>query len=104
MNTTKETLIDNTLTVGELIEKLNFGLLNGYITKDHKICVGNNTDTYYVENIALPAMVLENKNFKQVQMLFTKCDCIFDKPITWEGYLEYYVCSKCGRKAPEIKT
>lgn len=28
----------------------------------------------------------------------SNCVHVFDKPVTWEGCLEYYVCSKCGKK------
>lgn len=26
------------------------------------------------------------------------CEHKFDEPVTWEGVLEYYKCSKCGAK------
>ncbi len=63
----------NNLTVGSLIEKLNFAIENGYITNEHTILIGGNGDTCLVQNLTLPAVVLDcSKDFKQVQMLFTK--------------------------------
>jgi len=63
----------NNLTVGSLIEKLNFAIDNGYITNEHNILIGGNGDTCLVQNLTLPAVVLDSsKEFKQVQMLFTK--------------------------------
>jgi hypothetical protein len=63
----------NNLTVGDLIEKLNFAIENGYITNNHTILIGGNGDTCLVQNLTLPAVMLDNsKDFKQVQMLFTK--------------------------------
>jgi hypothetical protein len=63
----------NNLTVGSLIEKLNFAIENGYITNEHTILIGENGDTCLVQNLTLPAVVLDSsKEFKQVQMLFTK--------------------------------
>jgi len=63
----------NNLTVGSLIEKLNFAVENGYITNEHTILIGGNGDTCIVQNLTLPAVILDKeKDFKQVQMLFTK--------------------------------
>ena len=63
----------NNLTVGSLIEKLNFAIENGYITNEHTILIGGNGDTCLVQNLTLPAVILDKeKEFKQVQMLFTK--------------------------------
>jgi hypothetical protein len=63
----------NNLTVGSLIEKLNFAIENGYITNEHTILIGGNGDTCLVQNLTLPTVVLDSsKEFKQVQMLFTK--------------------------------
>lgn len=63
----------NNLTVGSLIEKLNFAIENGYITNEHTIVIGGNGDTCLVQNLTLPAVILDKeKDFKQVQMLFTK--------------------------------
>jgi hypothetical protein len=63
----------NNLTVGSLIEKLNFAIENGYITNEHTILIGGNGDTCLVQNLTLPSVALDNsKEFKQVQMLFTK--------------------------------
>ena len=63
----------NNLTVGSLIEKLNFAIENGYITNEHTILIGGNGDTCLVQNLTLPAVILDKDNeFKQVQMLFTK--------------------------------
>lgn len=63
----------NNLTVGSLIEKLNFAIENGYITNEHTILIGENGDTCLVQNLTLPAVILDKeKEFKQVQMLFTK--------------------------------
>jgi len=63
----------NNLTVGSLIEKLNFAIENGYITNEHTIIIGGNGDACIVQNLTLPAVILDKeKNFKQVQMLFTK--------------------------------
>ena len=63
----------NNLTVGSLIEKLNFAIENGYITNEHTILIGGNGDTCIVQNLTLPAVILDKeKEFKKVQMLFTK--------------------------------
>lgn len=63
----------NNLTVGSLIEKLKFAIENGYITNEHTILIGGNGDTCLVKNLTLPAVILDKeKDFKQVQMLFTK--------------------------------
>ncbi len=63
----------NNLTVGSLIEKLNFAIENGYITNEHTILIGGNGDTCLVQNLTLPSVILDkDKEFKQVQMLFTK--------------------------------
>lgn len=65
----------NNLTVGSLIENLNFAIENGYITNEHTILIGGNGDTCLVQNLTLPAVILDkdkDKEFKQVQMLFTK--------------------------------
>jgi hypothetical protein len=63
----------NSLTVGDLLEKLNFAIENGHITKGHTICIGGNGDTCIIQNLVLPSVILDNnKKFKKVQMLFTK--------------------------------
>lgn len=64
----------NNLTVGSLIKKLNFLIENGYITNEHSILIGGNGETCFVQNLTLPAVILlkNGKEFKQVQMLFTK--------------------------------
>lgn len=63
----------NNLTVGSLIEKLNFAIENGYITNEHTILIGGNDDTCIVQNLTLPVVILDkDKEFKKVQMIFAK--------------------------------
>lgn len=66
-------MMEEDLTVGSLIDKLNFALENGYLTKEHSVFIGGSGDTCLIRNISLPAVILNpNKEFKKVEMIFTK--------------------------------
>ena len=60
------------LTVGDLVDKLNFAVQHGYITRDHKVIMCGGGDTRIVENICLPSIVLdETVDFKIASICFT---------------------------------
>lgn len=60
------------LNVEELLEKLNFALEKGYITKNHILGITTESETFIIENICLPSVILEDKEFKKANILFTK--------------------------------
>ena len=60
------------LSVEELLEKLNFALEKGYITKNHILGITTENETFIIENICLPPVILEEKAFKKANILFTK--------------------------------
>ena len=67
-----ENKVISSLTVGNLIEQLNLAIEKGYITKEHLILTGGNSDISFITNICLPPVELNpDKSFNRIQILFS---------------------------------
>lgn len=73
------------ITVGELIERLNFLIKRKHITKNSFMLLTDKTEILVLQNLILPSIKLkEDKKYKMVQMMFTsiepdvECESLFE--------------------------